>query len=130
VEIINDYIALERLRFGHRLNLRFDVQDSLDSQSIAPLILLPLVENAFKHGAGESTTDPFISIKLEIKDGKMHFTVKNNVQVVNKPIEEGVGFTNLKRQLSLLYPDHVFTANHLNNFFTVHLQLPVSNEKD
>lgn len=130
VEVIHDYIALQRLRFGNRLDISIDVQDNPDDQPIAPLLLLPLVENAFKHGAGESTTIPFIKIKLEIINGIINFTIKNNVEGKEKSIEEGVGFTNLKRQLTLLYPNHKFTVSQSDNYFTVHLQLPVAHEED
>lgn len=130
VEIIRDYINLEKLRFGTRLKLNLDIQEKLEGQ-ISPLLLLPLVENAFKHGAGESEEDPFVSITLTINEGILSLVVNNNRPLKNQgEFKQGIGLKNLKRQLCLQYPEHRITTDISDNVYTVALQLNLTNAQD
>jgi LytS/YehU family sensor histidine kinase len=78
------------------------------NQSIPPLLLIPLVENAFKHGASETRTQPFVDIHLSIKNRQLLFTVKNSTGDPgdNGKVKESIGVTNLRRQLELLFTDY------------------------
>lgn len=108
IEILYDYIGLEKLRYGSRLKIALEIEGDIDDKKIAPLLLLPLVENAFKHGAGESTQNPCIHITLSCRDSNLYFKVVNSVEQVKRQEHEGIGLSNLKRQLALQYPDHRF----------------------
>ncbi|MBN8788227.1 MAG: histidine kinase [Terrimonas sp.] len=109
VEILKDYIALEKLRYEERLDLNLNIDDNIKSWNIAPLLMLPLVENAFKHGAGETIDNPWINIELRMRNGEMLFKVSNSKpeQVVysNGKQNGSVGLSNVQHRLKLLYPD-------------------------
>ena len=107
LHMIDTYIGLEKLRFGHRLHVvgRQEMDDL--SYPIPPLLLLPLFENAFKHGAGESRFSIDIDWNLTLQNGKLHFSISNSME--EKAIESasepaGIGLQNVRKQLELLYP--------------------------
>jgi two-component system LytT family sensor kinase len=108
LKIINDYIALEKLRYDEtlRINFNYDVEDM--KQSLPPLILIPLVENAFKHGVAETRNRPFIDIHLAVSKRQLAFTVRNSTEspAGNGTVKESIGLSNLRRQLELLYTDY------------------------
>lgn len=121
LKIIGDYIALERLRYDESLhvNYNYDVEDM--KQALPPLLLIPLVENAFKHGVSETRNRPFVEIHLSIKQRQLRFVVKNSTEneLEETPVRENIGLANLRRQLELLYREfqlilepgeHIFTA--------------------
>ena len=125
LKIIDDYIALEKLRYDEslRINFNYDVEDM--KQAIPPLLLIPLVENAFKHGVSETRGRPFVDIHLSVKNRQLKFVVKNSVEdaPAEKDVKENIGLSNLRRQLELLYSDHNLTVQHDNNFFTAVLKI-------
>ncbi|MCO6477685.1 MAG: sensor histidine kinase [Phaeodactylibacter sp.] len=104
LKLLESYIELERLRYGERLeaSLKLDIDDH--QQPIAPLLLLPLVENAFKHGSGESRFKSAISVQLCLKKGKLKLNVRNTADPESRNKGKGIGLRNLRRQLELLYP--------------------------
>ena len=108
IKIMTDYIALEKLRYDESLHVNFnhDVEDM--KQSVPPLLLIPLVENAFKHGVSETRNRPFVDIHLAIKNRLLMFVVKNSAEALsgNHQIKESIGLSNLRRQLQLLYRDY------------------------
>lgn len=106
IKIIEDYIELEKLRYDDRLKVTFeyDLDDSLGE--IAPLILLPFVENAFKHGVGETRFEAFVEIVLFLKNDELKFSVKNTRDEDETIISQGIGLKNVKRQLELIYGKH------------------------
>lgn len=108
LKIIGDYIALERLRYDEslRVNFNYNVEDM--KQSLPPLLLMPLVENAFKHGVSETRNRPFVDIHLSIKNRQLSFVVKNSTEPLaeERGVKENIGLSNLRRQLELLYTDY------------------------
>lgn len=108
VKIITDYIELEKLRYDESLNINFshDIEDM--KQALPPLLLIPLVENAFKHGVSETRGQPFVDIHLSIKQRQLQFVVKNSTELSagDGIVKENIGLSNLKRQLELLYTDY------------------------
>ncbi|HET9746009.1 MAG TPA: histidine kinase [Chitinophagaceae bacterium] len=125
LKIIGDYIALEKLRYDEslRINFNYNVEDL--KQAIPPLLLIPLVENAFKHGASETRNLPFVDIHLSIKHRQLRFVVKNSVDdtLAEKHVKENIGLSNLRRQLELLYTEYSLTIQHEKNFFTALLTI-------
>jgi len=108
IKLINNYIELEKIRYGDRLQLIFD-QDIDDANArIVPLMLLSMIENAFKHGASGDLGTPQIKIGLILKQEQLTFKIYNTKPV--KPATDddgyrkGIGIQNIKRQLSILYP--------------------------
>ena len=106
VNVIRDYLDLERLRYGSRLDVGFQVDADDEAQLIAPLLLLPFVENAFKHGASESRGNTWVRIFLLLKNGALSFSGRKCQRSVGGMAAEGIGLKNVKRQLELLYPGY------------------------
>ncbi len=105
-KLIEDYIALEKIRYGKRLHVSFDNQVSTP-EKIAPLILLTLLENAFKHGTQEELNQATVAIELKTINGGIDIRVHNSKpkSAPIKKAEDKVGLKNLRKQLALLYPD-------------------------
>jgi len=126
LKIIEDYIQLQQLRFGKKINLKFEKNIDNDSTQIAPLLVLPLIENAFKHGIANGNTE----IKISISLNKNVFTVQIQNPVIMQSIkpsrDEGIGLQNIKRQLELLYKEYTFQHSEKKNIYTVDLQINLS----
>lgn len=123
VQMIGNYISLEKLRFGERVKVSFDTQKNLEAYQISPLILLPLVENAFKHGASELEEGGYINIVLEVEKGVLTFQVKNNFRPDSGIRSEGIGLSNLKRQLDLQYPGYTLSGHIRDDAYSASLTL-------
>lgn len=125
ITIINDYIELEKLRYDEtlRVDFKYDIEDK--KQALPPLLLMPLVENAFKHGVSETRDSPFIAIILTAHDHQLFFSVKNSMEAGGEaiPIKENIGLSNLRRQLELLYKDYNLKVNRENEMFTATLKI-------
>lgn len=128
VKVISDYIALEKLRHDDTLRVSFtyDIEDM--KQNLPPLLLVPLVENAFKHGAAETRRLPFVDIHLSVDKRQLSFLVKNSVEKSPEegPVKENIGLSNLRRQLELLYTDYKLTVQRLESEFVVVLKINLS----
>lgn len=103
LRVLNDYISLERLRYGTRLDLKLVTEIESPGYRIAPLILLSLVENSFKHGASESLLHPFIHLRLKAQAGFLFFDIENSKEEDTASNKDGIGLTNIRRQLELTY---------------------------
>lgn len=125
LRIITDYIALERLRYDETLGVNFhhDVEDL--RQALPPLLLIPLVENAFKHGVSETRGRPFVDIHLSVKNRQLTFWVKNSSEApaAAREVKENIGLSNLRRQLELLYTDYHLSAQQGEGVFTATLTI-------
>lgn len=124
LKIINDYIALEKLRYDESLSINFnyDVEDM--KQSIVPLLLIPLVENAFKHGVSETRGQAFVDIRLSVNNRQLEFMVKNSTDSsAQAQVKENIGLSNLRRQLELLYKDHNLSVVRSESIFTANLKI-------
>lgn len=131
VSLLQNYIELEKLRYDERLQVVF--RHSMDSDAkIAPLILLSLVENAFKHGAGEFTGNPEIGIDLKVTGGQFSFVVRNSCTQVKQEDEQvRIGLSNIRKQLELLYPGaHRFSTTISHGYFTASLQLDLHQKEN
>ncbi|OJJ22953.1 hypothetical protein BKI52_00955 [marine bacterium AO1-C] len=107
IELINNYIDLEKLRYGHRLQLEFTHSLDDSQAQIAPLILISVVENAFKHGASTAMQDIVIQVSLEVVQHQLHFRVFNTKSEASNnaaSYKKGIGVKNIQRQLELVYP--------------------------
>jgi len=128
ISLINDYIELEKLRYGEKLNIEFNVDGPMKDKQIAPLLLLPFVENSFKHGVSKKISDKWIKIDLNIREDELLLKVinsKNSNQSSNgQDYTEGIGLQNVKRRLDLLYENkYELEINESENEFKVNLQL-------
>ncbi|UZD22397.1 histidine kinase [Algoriphagus halophytocola] len=108
VSFVNDYIELMKMRLTDKVTLNISIDDPKDDLAVAPMLLLPFLENCFKHGV--SSQEPSeIFIKLEIMGSTVFFETRNHIFPVNKDSpeakENGIGLVNTQRRLSLLYPN-------------------------
>lgn len=124
IQVLDDYIELEKIRYNEKLNFTFTKDIDNSTQSIAPLILLPFVENAFKHGASESRFGSYINIVLKLNNGNLYFMIENsNAEETKNAQIEKIGLINIRRQLELLYPDHSLEIYKNNKLFNVALKI-------
>ena len=125
LKIITDYIALEKLRYDDSLfvTLNTDIENS--KQPLPPLLLIPLVENAFKHGVSETRNKPFVDISLTVKQHQLLFIVKNSIEetATVQEVKENIGLSNLRKQLALLYKDYDLTIGQESAVFTSTLKI-------
>jgi two-component system LytT family sensor kinase len=128
VQLIQNYINLEQLRYGDRLAVVFNQNiDSFQTQ-IAPLILVSLIENAFKHGASGSISTPKIAIEFKVNNNELQFSIYNTkpaeAQEDETNFKKGIGLGNIKNQLSLIYPEkHVFEIKETKESYLVNLNI-------
>ncbi|MET0461613.1 MAG: histidine kinase [Chitinophagaceae bacterium] len=128
LEVLVDYIALEKLRYEERLDLQLNIDEKISDQPITPLLLLPLVENAFKHGAAETMEYPWISIELIMKNDILFFKISNSKPrkpILREPGERSkIGLANVSHRLSLLYPgEHTLTILDEEDCFILELSV-------
>ena len=120
IKLLENYIELEKLRYDDRLQVHFTKQIEHKGE-IAPLILLSLIENAFKHGAGEDSGSPKIDIHIESKPSEFKFVVTNTIALKEHSEERTpIGLNNIKKQLNLIYPNKFeLLIDNNPNIFTV-----------
>jgi two-component system LytT family sensor kinase len=126
VEYLRDYIDLQQQRFGDFIKMNISMQIPEIDLQIEPMLLIPFVENAFKHGVG-LIEDPEIDIQLYLRDCVLYFIVRNKYGAAGQEVKDkvpGIGLTNVGRRLVLLYPDkHELIIERDGGFFNVFLQL-------
>jgi two-component system LytT family sensor kinase len=106
LKMVQDYIALEQIRYGDRLNLSLHIQGSGKGKMISPLLLIPFVENSFKHGTSRMLAHPWVRLDIEIGRNFIEFRLSNNKpENFNTHGKKGIGLANVKKRLQLLYPD-------------------------
>ena len=123
VEIIKTYFALQKERINpSTTKLSLNIVGNFGETLVAPLLLLPLAENCFKHGVG--IHDGSIAIEISFKDGQLRFFSQNNIAPRENPLEKkgGIGLKNLSKRLEILYPDqHLLTTKEEGGLYFVEL---------
>ncbi len=123
LEYLNSFIELQQLRIAQKGFVEIKVQGSMEERTIAPMLLIPFVENAFKHG--DKNHEPGIIITLQLQPDKLLFTVENFIKKYNSSTTEesgGFGLQNIKRRLGLLYPDkHELLIKKNDETYTIEL---------
>jgi two-component system LytT family sensor kinase len=124
-DYLRSYIDLQQLRFGHAVKVNFHFEINSPQKTIEPMLLIPFVENAFKHGVSD-VANPYIDIKLFTEDTTLTFNIENSYKPgdLNKDESHGIGLNNVKRRLQLLYPKtHSLLIDDSNNIYKVTLQI-------
>ena len=103
--MISEYINLEKIRYDNKLDVHVLMPDKTDDVYIAPLLLLPFVENCFKHGASNMLQNPWINLTVEVKDATLVMKLMNGKAPVkeNEQKQPGIGISNVQQRLELLY---------------------------
>ena len=123
VDYLQNYIQLQRLRLSEDAKISFEVEGDFSSRMIEPMLFIPFVENAFKHGVDSEGAD--IRIKLSVKGKHLIFNINNRIsKAKSKDASSGIGLANVKKRLDLHYgDDYVLNQSESQGFFEVDLHL-------
>jgi len=130
LEFIENYLLLEEKRLSKRCTIEFLIGGDVSGLRISPMLLIPFVENAVKHGAQSTNEQSTIDISVSIKNKTIHFCVVNSkpsmVAISNR---EGLGLENVRRRLKLLYPNsHVLEIDDKEKVYRVNLSIDLEHE--
>jgi Putative regulator of cell autolysis len=126
LKMIQDYIALEKIRYGELIEIKTEIQEAGNIKMIAPLLLIPFVENSFKHGASKMITRPWIKLHITFEDNALHFFIINSKPLSHEFTSRngGIGLKNVQKRLLLLYPgEHELNIMSEPENFTVFLKI-------
>jgi sensor histidine kinase YesM len=128
IELLNNYLQLQQYRIdaGAKIEFKTDITDG--NTRIAPMLLLPLLENSFKHGIMGDTGETFIRLKLTQQLHRINFTIENNKGISSEMPEKksgGVGLENIRNRLKLIYPDN-YTFDVKDNDLTFKVELTIN----
>ena len=129
---LDSYIELEKLRFGEELQVIFIIEGDIQHKRIAPTLLIPFVENCFKHVSSADNENLWIKIQLKIEAEKLYFKTENafeNDEIKGKHGNNGIGIVNVQRRLELLYENfYTLEIASRDTIYSVSLTLDLSNE--
>ena len=127
IDFLESYVALEKLRLSDKTSINLSVTGNLNNKRIAPMLLIPFIENSFKHGPNSSKDDGYITIDLHADENKFHFMVENTKSPSHQSVNQdspNVGLENIKRRLQLIYPDrHRLSVIEKSDTFRIELDL-------
>jgi two-component system sensor histidine kinase AlgZ len=130
LDYMQSYISLERLRLNNQIPIKFEVEGNPEPLKIAPLILIPFLENAFKHGVSGNDPNAWVNLSIKLNGKECLYTVENSkIHSVNSDTGErsGIGLQNVKRRLELSYPgQYQLNINDQPNQFSIQLKLTLS----
>jgi hypothetical protein len=127
LKMIRDYIGLEKIRYGKRLEMTMAIAGNVEDKLIVPLLMIPFVENSFKHGASAMMGQVWITLSIQADENMLHFTLVNSKPGSKKPSAAGgIGLNNVEKRLELLYPGrHLLKIESSINTFTINMQVPL-----
>ena len=129
IGVIRSYLLLEQLRFEDRLDLSFSVKGDCKGKRIPPLLLLPFLENSFKHGVTENLESPWVNLQLEVKDEHLHVWLANGKTSDRRSpgVSSGIGLRNASKRLKLLYGDsYHLEVSETADSYCVKLSVPLN----
>ena len=136
IKLIQDYISLEKVRYGDRLNISVNIKGNAESKFIAPLLMIPFVENSFKHGSSKMLTHPKVELSIIIEEAHLIFMLRNNkpnsnTQASQSNTKGGIGLKNTAKRLQLLYPDkHNLKIESTDTSFSVYMHIILKEMKE
>lgn len=133
IEFLNNYIELEKLRYGRRLEVSVGITGEIGTTRIAPLLLIPFVENAFKHGSSQQIGQARIGLSLDITGSELVFRIENSRDENSVPRTTqntvSIGLATVQKRLTLLYPDaHQLVIRPEIDRFIVELTIQLGHE--
>ncbi|MBI9037134.1 MAG: histidine kinase [Bacteroidales bacterium] len=134
IKLLQDYLELEKIRYGNDLKIDFQISGSVKGKMIAPLLLLPFLENSFKHGLSSIIDNVWIRINLKISKNVLNLKIENSKSSkTNKKdggFAEGIGLKNVRRRLDLIYPEkYELDINDEGNVFVIDLTIEIENKQ-
>jgi len=122
IKVLEDYLELETLRYNQRLEVSFEKNIDGDDNKITPFLLLPFLENAFKHGISETRFESFIHINISAQNHILNFEIENSKDSCdNEKLASNIGLINVKRQLELTYSDYNLEVHNNSHNFKINL---------
>jgi hypothetical protein len=124
--LIQDYMGLEKVRYGKRLNMQVEIHGDFENKIIAPLLMVPFVENSFKHGTSQMLQHPWIKLEVTTVKDQLFFKLSNSKPSLfhAKKQNKGIGLINVKKRLQLLYPGkHQLDVSDTEDMFIVNMQI-------
>jgi len=133
INYMQNYLELEKLRHGNKMMIEFKVEGNIEKQKIAPLILIPFIENSFKHGINNQISQGFVNLNLWVDGTDLMMNVENSKSPSLPKIAEkrsgGIGLINVKRRMDIIYPNrHNLEIKESPNTYAVELQLNLIND--
>ncbi len=130
IEVMKNYIDLEKERYGNKIEISLNIEGDIKDKYIAPLLLLPFLENAFKHGTSEQLEKPWLSVDIAVKQHVLRCKLANSKNEFVPVSQHGIGIQNIKKRLQYLYPDkHELKMNDDGDFFVVSLLIELMNNR-
>lgn len=125
IRYLGNYLELERIRQGNQADIRLTVEGDVDACRIPPFLILPLVENAFKHGISRAVRNAYLHIDIRVVAGKIAVLIENNkLDFRAEDRSGGIGLVNVRRRLELLYPGrHRLVIANAADVFRVRVEL-------
>jgi len=126
LKLMQDYIGLEQVRYGNKLDLHIDLPGKTNDLYISPLLMLPLIENCFKHGASTMLDQPWVSLQISLQGKQMQLKLLNGKtnEAQKKEHPSGIGIQNVQKRLNLLYPGkHELAITNEEDVFIVNLKM-------
>jgi len=134
IDLLNNYIDLEKLRYGQELDISVIFSGELENKLIRPLLLLPLIENSFKHGMSQQLERKWIRLILQVEQNTLYFKLANSkdpkqVKTEVRGKSNGIGLENVRRRLELLYPgEYKMEVLDQDDVFLVSIELEIIEE--
>lgn len=128
LKIIYDYIELEKVRYDKRLATYVIIEGETAGKMIDPLLIIPLIENCFKHGASQTRQKTWIRVRIFIENAVIRVEVCNRKPPGTfQANKKGIGLNNIRKRLELLHPEnHLLKIQSLTSVFKVYMQVPLS----
>lgn len=126
MQFIQNYIDLEKARMRYPLQVTIEIPEHMDTVQLSPMLIIPLVENVFKHGIDKRREDNFIFIQISIVEQQLQVTVRNRLVQSEGEKKNGTGLANLRNRLQLLYGEkYSLATTTTTEFYTSVLSLPL-----
>ncbi len=127
IHVLQSYMTLEEMRYGDRIDISVNVDGDIEKHQIAPFLLLPFLENAFKHGTSKQLDQCWVSLNISVENSQMHFKLINSIEPQTDDDTTklgGLGLQNVQKRLELLYKDkHSLETKRLEEVFIVDLKI-------
>ena len=132
IKMLQDYMALEKIRYAEQMKMTIEIEGNPGEKMIAPLLLIPFVENSFKHGASKMISHPWVTLHIKIERDRLHFIVRNSQPMTNETVttKGNIGLKNVTKRLELLYPGtHQLNIISESDSYSVYLNLQLHDIK-
>ena len=133
LKMIRDYMGLEKVRYGEQMDMQIDIRGDYTNKMISPLLLIPFVENSFKHGTSKMLSRPWVNLNIIVEDDIFYFMLTNSKpeEYYNPSTNKGIGLTNVQKRLQILYPGyHELKMTEEPEHFTVLLEIDLHSSEE